>query len=138
MKAVIEGVCLHMRWLLETSEKKVRTAPAVRFSGGSAMSKTICQILADVLGREVETIEDPRHVGTLGAAALAAVSLGVVDDIKDVRRLIRVGARFTPNPENTAVYNRIYPVFQQLYFDNKKSFAALNDAAPAKRPTAAR
>ena len=92
------------------------------------MSKTICQILADVLRREVETIEDPRHVGTLGAAALAAVSLGVLDDIKDIRKIIRVGARFTPNPENAAVYDRIYPVFKSLYRNNQKAFAALNGA----------
>ena len=138
VRAVIEGVCLHMRWLLETSELKVKTSPVVRFTGGSAMSKTICQILADVLRREVETIEDPRHVGTLGAAALAAVSLGVLDDIKDIRKIIRVGARFTPNPENAAVYDRIYPVFKSLYHNNQKAFAALNGAVSEPRTAAAR
>jgi len=139
IKAVVEGVCLHMRWLLETSELKVKTAPVVRFTGGSAMSKTICQILADVLGREVETIENPRHVGTLGAAALMAVSFGLLGSVRDTRELIRVGGRFVPNPANTAVYDRVYPVFQSLYRDNKKSFAALNAAeAAAEVPAAAR
>jgi len=134
IKAVIEGVCLHMRWLLETSELKVKTGAVVRFSGGSAMSKTICQILADVLGREVETVESPRYVGTLGAAALTAVSLGLLTDIKDIRKLIRVGAHFTPDPANTAVYDRIYPVFKELYRCNKKSFAALNAVPAAAEP----
>ena len=33
MKAVIEGVCLHMRWLLECTEKSFKTRPVVRFAG---------------------------------------------------------------------------------------------------------
>ncbi len=126
VKAVIEGVCLHMRWMLTATEQTFKTARAVRFTGGSAISPEVCQILADVLGREVETVENPRHVGTMGAAALMAVSFGLLPDIKDVKKIIKVGARYKPVPENTAVYDRIYPVFQSLYHDNKKSFAALN------------
>ena len=126
IKSVIEGVCLHMRWLLETSELKVRTAPVIRFVGGSAMSPLICQILADVLGRETEVIENPRYVGTIGAAGLLAVSFGVLGSIREIRDIIPVGARYVPVPANTAVYDRIYPVFKELYRNNKKSFAALN------------
>lgn len=63
VKAVIEGVCMHMRWNLEASEKTFQTRKTVRFTGGSAMSPVICQMLADVLGRPVETIENPRLVG---------------------------------------------------------------------------
>ena len=126
VKAVIEGVCLHMRWMLAATEQTFQTTRAVRFTGGSAISPVVCQILADVLGREVETVENPRHVGTMGAAALMAVSFGLLPDIKDVKKIIKVGARYQPVPENTAVYDRIYPVFQNLYKDNKQSFAALN------------
>lgn len=128
IKAVIEGVCLHMRWMLEATEKSFKTAPVVRFTGGSAISSTVCQILADALGRTVETVENPRLVGAMGAAALVAVSFGLVSDIKDIKKIIRVAGRYVPESANTAVYDRIYPVFQNLYHDNKKSFAALNAA----------
>ena len=126
MKAVIEGVCLHMRWLLECTEGAFRTKPVVRFAGGSAISPYICQVMADVLGREVETIENTRQVGAMGAAALLAVSFGMLKDIKDIKQIIQVSAVYHPRPENTAVYDKILPVFQNLYKDNKKSFAALN------------
>lgn len=126
MKAVIEGVALHMRWLLECSETAFPTKPIVRFTGGSAISPYICQVMADVLGRTVETVENPRQVGAMGAAALLAVSFGMLDDIKDIKKIIRVSATYEPRRENTAVYDRILPVFKELYKSNKKMFAALN------------
>lgn len=126
IKAVLEGICLHMRWMLEATETSFKTSRVVRFTGGSAISPLACQVLADVLGREVETVENPRHVGAMGAAALMAVGFGLLPDIKDIKTIIRMRGRYSPNPANTAVYNRIYPVFQALYKDNKKSFAALN------------
>lgn len=126
VKSVIEGVCMHMRWLLEASEATFKTRPVVRFTGGSAISPDICQILADVLNREVETIENPRLVGAMGAAALMAVGFGMLPDIKDIKKIIRVRAIYKPNPQNAAVYNRIFPVFKDLYKNNQKAYAALN------------
>jgi xylulokinase len=126
IKSVIEGVCLHMRWMLEATEETFATSPVVRFTGGSSMSPMVCQILADVLGRELETIENPRYVGAMGAAGVMSVGLGLSDNIKEIKKIIRVTDKYSPIPENTAVYDKIYPTFKNLYFDNKKSFSALN------------
>ena len=117
---------MHMRWLLECSEKSFKTNPVVRFSGGSAISPYICQVMADVLGRTVETIENPRQVGAMGAAALTAVSFGMIDDIKEIKKIIKVSAVYEPNMENHAVYTKIMPVFTELHKNNKKAYAALN------------
>ena len=82
--------------------------------------------MADVLGRDVETVENPRQVGAMGAAALMAVSFGMLDSIKDIKQIIRVSATYKPNPAHTAVYDRLLPVFKDLYKNNKKAYAALN------------
>lgn len=139
VKAVIEGVCMHMRWLLESTEKTFETKQTVRFTGGSAISPYICQILADVLGRPVETIENPRLVGAMGAAALMAVSFGMLKDIKDIKTILKVNETYQPNPENHAVYNRIFPVFKDLYRNNKKAYAILNgcESSAAKQKVGA-
>ena len=126
VKAVIEGVCMHMRWLLEASETTFKTRPAVRFTGGSAISPVICQILADVLNRPVEAVENPRLVGAAGAAALMAVGFGLLPDIKDIKSMIRVHAVYQSNPQSVQVYDRIFPVFKGLYKNNKQAYAALN------------
>lgn len=126
MKAVIEGVCMHMLWCLEATEKTFKTNPVVRFAGGSAISPYICQVMADVLGRDVEIIENPRQCGAMGAAALIVVGFGMLDDIKDIKKIIKVDQVYKPNPENHAVYQKLLPVFKDLYKNNKKAFAALN------------
>ena len=48
------------------------------------------------------------------------------EDIANIKKIIKVQAVYHPRKENTAVYDRILPVFRNLYTDNKKSFAALN------------
>ena len=125
-KAVIEGVCMHMRWMLEATESFAKTNPVVRFTGGTALSEYIAQVLADVLGRDVETVENPRQVGAMGAAALIAVNFGIISDIKEIKSLIRVEATFKPNMENHAVYDRIFPEFCKLHSRNKDGYRALN------------
>jgi xylulokinase len=126
IKSVIEGVCMHMRWLLEVSENKVRTNPVIRFSGGSALSPEVAQILSDVTGREIEVIEHPRQAGTMGAAAIVAAGLGIAKDIRGIKPMIRIAGRFEPDLKNKAVYDRVFPVFKALYRNNKKAYADLN------------
>lgn len=126
MRAVIEGVCLHMRWLMDCTEEAVKTNPVVRFAGGSALSPFTCQIMADVLNRDVEVVANPRQVGAMGAAALAAVSVGILGHIRDIKKVIATSGVYHPDPANVEVYNRILPTFKNLYHDNKRSFAALN------------
>jgi len=125
-RAIIEGVCMHFRWLLETEENKVKTNDAIRFTGGSAMTPLVGQILSDVLGRTIEVTEEPRMVGAQGAAVTMGVGLGIYKDIKDAKPFIRVQATYHPNMENKKLYDQIFPVFKSLYYDNKKSFATLN------------
>ena len=76
LRAVIEGVCFHLRWFLETADRKVPSSPVLRFVGGGALSDVTSQILADVTGRPVETTPDPQDVGSIGAALLVLVGAG--------------------------------------------------------------
>ena len=125
-RAIIEGVCYHMRWLLETEEQKIKTNEVLRFSGGSAMTPLTSQVLADITGRPVEVIANPRQVGTQGAAVTMAVGLGLFNDIKECKHMIKVDKLYEPDMKNKALYDQIFPVFKDLYYDNKKSFAKLN------------
>ena len=126
IRAVLEGVCYHMRWMLEAQEKKVKSSPVIRFVGGGALSETTCQILADVLKRDVETVESPQNVGAVGAAVVIAVGLGLIPSFAEAKKLIPVHRSFSPNSENSPVYDRNYEVFKKLYRNNRKSFALLN------------
>ena len=76
IRAVLEGICYHLRWMLECQERKAKTSDAVRFCGGGALSDVTSQILADITGRTVQVVDSPQNVGAVGAAAVAAAGLG--------------------------------------------------------------
>ncbi|WDV47188.1 FGGY-family carbohydrate kinase [Clostridiaceae bacterium M8S5] len=124
--AVLEGVCYHLRWQLEASEKKVKTSKVIRLVGGGALAPLTCQILADVLGREIETVDSPQNAGAVGAAVVMAVGLNIIPKIQDAKYLIKVKDRYIPDKNNTEVYDKYFNVFKRLYKNNKKLFGALN------------
>ena len=126
--AVLEGICYHLRWQLESQERKIRTSRKIRFVGGGALSELTCQILSDVLGRTIETIDHPQNVGAKGAAILVGVGLGIIQDINEASQLIEVRKTFAPNMENKVVHDRNFKAFKRLYLNNKKTFRLLNQA----------
>ncbi len=126
IRAVVEGTCMHLRWFVETQDKKVKTSNVIRFVGGGALSDVTCQILADCMGRTVETVSSPQNVGAVGAAVVSSVGLGLIDSMLDAKKLIPARKTFVPNPENKAVYDKNYEVYKKLYKSNKANFAALN------------
>jgi xylulokinase len=64
IRSVVEGVVYHLRWMLETQDKKTATSKTIRFVGGGALSDLMCQMLADCTGRSVETVASPQNVGS--------------------------------------------------------------------------
>jgi xylulokinase len=126
IRAVLEGVAYHKRWMLEAVEKKVPYRPLIRFVGGGAKSSVWCQIMADVLGRAIETVDNPQDVGSMGAALLCGVGLGRIDGILKAKDMIPVKETYTPRPEFKEIYDRNFEVFKNLYAKNKKLFHTLN------------
>ncbi|MDO4869189.1 MAG: FGGY-family carbohydrate kinase [Bacillota bacterium] len=123
--AVIEGVCMHLKWQLIAMDKLVQSSDVVRFAGGGALSDQTCQIMADVLGKVIQVPEEPQNTGTVGAAALAAVGLGEIDSLKAVKTMVKVDRTFIPDKAKTAVYEKLFETFKSIYFRNKKSFSAI-------------
>ena len=133
IRAVLEGVCLHLRWMLEAQAKKVRISDTIRFVGGGALSPVTCRILADVLGRTVETVDSPQNVGSVGAAAVMGVGLELIPSLDMVRDFVPVTASYAPDPENKAVYDELFSVFKELYKHNRSAFRGLRRAAARTR-----
>jgi xylulokinase len=126
IRSVVEGVCFHLRWMLESQEKKIKTSETIRFVGGGALSAVTCQILADVLQREIETVVNPQNVGAVGSAIVAAIGIGLIDSFSAAKQLVPATKTYSPNPEHKRIYDHHYQVFKNLYRDNRKSFYALN------------
>ncbi|HCM24954.1 MAG TPA: carbohydrate kinase [Treponema sp.] len=125
IRAVVEGIALNKRILIDACEKKVPVARTLRFAGGGALSDPLCRILADATGRTVEAVEEPQNAGAAGAALVAAVGLGLAADLGAASRAVRVRKSFAPESANAAAYERNYRVLSRLYAANRRFFAEL-------------
>jgi xylulokinase len=126
IRAVVEGLALNKRLLLDAQAVKLKPADTLRFVGGGAQSDSLCRILADATGRTVEAVDQPQNAGAVGAALTAAVGLGLLGDLGAAKDLVKVRRRFEPDPAVRSVYDRNYRVFARLYQANRRSFAELN------------
>ncbi len=126
LRAVYEGVAFNTRWLMRHLERFAggRCEP-IRFIGGGASSQLWCQIMADVLDREIHQVVEPRACNARGAALLASLGLGhlSVDEIPD---RVGVAERFEPTPAHRGVYDEQFEQFLLLYRKNAPIHRRMN------------
>ncbi|MGB9521138.1 MAG: xylulokinase [Anaerolineales bacterium] len=116
MRAILEGVGYHLRWIFDTIEKAGITQTEANVIGGGAVSSIWLQILADTTGRKLYQVEGPLDACARGAAMTAAVGLGIYKDFYEVEKIIRLtGAEFTPNQNLKPLYDQAYANFRSLY-----------------------
>ncbi|MDF2800872.1 MAG: carbohydrate kinase [Anaerocolumna sp.] len=126
IRAVLEGVCYHLRWMLECQNEKVNISDTIRFVGGGALSSITGQILADMTGHQIDIVATPQNVGAVGAAAVTGVGLGIIQDLDMIKEYIPVERSFKPNEKVKEVYDRNFKVFKNLYKSNRRNFKALH------------
>ncbi len=113
--AVLEGVALQMRWLADEAEHLLGIHfESLRFAGGGAQSDTWAAIMADVLGRPIEQITDPRRANCRGAGFLGLLSLGALT-LGDLDALVPVRRRYEPRPEATALFDERTLLYRELH-----------------------
>ena len=127
IRAVLEGIFYHLRWMLECQDNKVQTSNPITFAGGGALSDISCQMLSDITGRKIQTVASPQNVGAMGAAAVTAVGLGLIDSIDDVKNYIKPVKTYLPDMENNRKYQKYYQVFKMLYSTNRKIYSMLKE-----------
>jgi xylulokinase len=119
LRAVIEGICFHFRWMLESQAKKCQVSETIRFAGGLARINVVGQILADITGHTIETVKHPQYVGALGAAAIAAIGLGKLK-FEDIHSYIEITNTYKPNPEVHEIYNKLYTKYLNIVKSDRK------------------
>jgi len=98
----------------------------INIIGGGAKSDVWCQILADILDRNINQVQDAKLGGSRGAALIAMVGLGIINDFQEAIPLIKIQKTFKPNPETRNIYDKIYGEYINIYKRNKTMFKALN------------
>ncbi len=126
VRSVLEGVAHNTRWLLRAYERFLRRpVPSLRILGGGAESDLWCQIHADVLGRPVVQVADPRHAQLRGVALWARICLGEMR-LPQVPTLVPVAAEFVPEPAAVATYAAAHQEYLRLYGTVRGMYRRLN------------
>jgi xylulokinase len=115
-RAVLEGVAFGLRDSFELMRSAGLTSiEQVRISGGGAKSPLWRQILANVLGAELVTVNTSEGAA-YGAALLAGVGAGVWPDVDAACAAgVRVTGSTCPQPGGPEGYAQPYGLYRQLY-----------------------
>jgi xylulokinase len=128
-RAVLEGVALNTRWMLESVEKFTGSPfPWLHFIGGGAVSPLWAQIFADVLQREMRTVANPVRANARGAALLAALALGRTT-VDDIARSVPITATYTPDRSSASLYDERYSAFRAFHKANKRMYRRMNGSS---------
>jgi len=104
----------------------------IRLTGGGARSKIWAQMLADILDREIVTVE-PAEGSAYGAALLAGIGVGVYRNaIQACRNTLKLKGRIKPRKKNVTIYARHYETFKSLYAALRPEFKAFTTAQRRK------
>ena len=97
----------------------------VRLSGGGAKSSLWRQILADVLGAELVTVNTTEGAA-YGAALLAGIGAGAWADVPSASlACIKITGSTQPDTSQVDVYRQAYSIYQDLYPALKSSFSRM-------------
>jgi gluconokinase len=85
----------------------------IHATGGFARSELWRQMMADIFNHEVY-IPESFESSCLGAAILGLYSLGEVESIEVVDKMVGATFHHTPNCENVAIYQDLTPIYIRL------------------------
>jgi L-ribulokinase len=116
-RALLEAIAFGNRRIMDNfSEHGMRLDEIVACGGIAEKSPLTMQLLADTSGRPVR-VPDSTQIPARGAALFGAVAGGAFDDIEAAIAATRppIARSYAPDPEASAVYERVYAIFRELH-----------------------
>jgi xylulokinase len=127
LRAVLEGVAYSLRDCLSVFEEMDISVEEMMACGGGGRSLLWRQILADLYNCPIKTITS-QEGPALGVALLAGVGAGVYKSVSEAcDSVIKAEKIQLPIKQNTAVYEKYYRIYKNLYPALKPSFKELQN-----------
>jgi xylulokinase len=114
-RAVLEGVALNLKLILDAFQDQGAGIDAMRLIGGGARSALWRQILADVYGLPILRPDLLAEATSLGAAITGGVGVGLFPDFRVAYEIVQVEEAERPNAAAQACYAELYPLFRETY-----------------------
>lgn len=125
-RAALEGITFNLAHIAQMVQALTGSFTSLQAAGGFAKSPVWQQIVADIFNAPVAI---PKNVESscFGAAVLGMVSLGLLPNLEAVSDLTNHDAPRLPIAANVAVYQRLYPLYEQLAQTYQPLFKQLAD-----------
>ncbi len=126
-RAILEGVTFSMRDSLAIIKELNVPVKQIRVSGGGSKSALWRKMQADVFGQDVVTI-NAEQGPAFGVALLAAVGAKAYNNIEQAcKATIKVVDKTAMTKKTAAVYDKVFPIYQDLYRSLKDQFPRLGE-----------
>jgi xylulokinase len=120
-RAILEGICLEIRWMLESVVELGENIRGIRIYGGPAKSRLWNQIAADIFGFPVTRMET-NQAGLVGAAICAGVGIGCFANAQEgAESMARAVEIIDPNPGVMETYDELFGIYKAAYYSLSSS-----------------
>ena len=121
LRSVLEGISMNLAVCLDVLKTKLPITE-ITAVGGGAKGAIWRQIMADIFETDILVPETLEEGGSMGAAVIGGVGVGIFEDFDAVDRFLRIKERQEPRQEyaplyqeKKAVFNRLYEALKPLY-----------------------
>lgn len=114
-RAMLEGICLEIRWMLEAAQKSGTKIEEIRIWGGAAKSPVWNQIAADVYGLPAIKTFIP-DAGLAGAAICAGLGVGIFSSPHEAaQNMAQIECVYEPNRALKSKYDEMFDIYKTIY-----------------------
>lgn len=115
IRAILEGVALEVRDMMEVWKRQKYPVETTRIGGGATKSQTWNQIQADVYGTSVQIVRE-QETAALGAAILAGVGVGLFSSYAEgVDSMVQISETIEPDESRHQIYEDVYQLYVNAY-----------------------
>lgn len=121
LRAVQEAIAFQIREALDRlADMAENDIPVVKVIGPRSRNAYWVQMLADVTGRSIATIDESEEANCLAAAVCAGVGIGMFDDFSEIKRVTKVENKYEPDGSIIDFYGAKYEIFLEAARGIKK------------------
>ena len=114
-RAVLEGICLEIRWMIEAAQNSGTSIEEIRIWGGAAKSPVWNQIAADIYGLPAVKTSIP-DAGLAGAAICAGIGVDIFSNPQEAASsFVQVEHVYQPNQALKAQYDEYFDIYKTIY-----------------------
>lgn len=112
-RACLEGISMNLRFALDALNSISPLEGEMLIVGGGTKSPLWMQIFADAYHMPIIETNVGQGAGSLGAAAIAAVSVGIWENFDKIDEIHEIIQKKSPIKENAEVYEKLLPIHKK-------------------------